>query len=96
MKKYAMMIMGNYEPETDTLEIVRGGMLTRFVTVRSMEEAVTTARKLHEEGFGCLELCGAFGEEGARRLIRETGGEMAVGYCVSAPDMDQKIQEFFS
>ena len=96
MKKYAMMIMGNYEPETDTLEITRGGMLTRYVTVRSMEEAVTTARKLCEEGFGCLELCGAFGKEGARRMIQETNGEMAVGYCVNDPDMDQKIQEFFS
>ena len=96
MKKYAMMIMGNYEPETDTLEITRGGMLTRFVTVWSMEEAVTTARKLHEEGFGCLELCGAFGKEGARRMIQETNGKMAVGYCVNDPDMDRKIQEFFS
>ena len=95
MKKYAMMVMGDYDTKKDTAEFVHGGMLTRFVTVRDMEEARQKARELLKEGFGFLELCGAFGRENARLLIRETGGRMGVGYCVNDPDMDGKIAEFF-
>lgn len=96
MKKYAMMIMGNYEPETDTMEIVRGGMLTRFVTVRSMEEAVTTAR---EPPRGGLRLPGTVRRLlGGRRTPPDPGNRRGDGRRLlrERPDMDQKIQEFFS
>ena len=95
MKKYAMMVMGNYDTAKDTAEFIHGDMLTRFVTVRDMEEAKETAKRLLDEGFGFLELCGAFGKENARMLAEETGGRMAIGYCVNDPDMDQTIAEFF-
>lgn len=95
MKKYAMMVLGDYDTEHDTAEFVHGGMLTRFVTVRDIDEAKETAKKLLVEGFGCLEMCGAFGKENARMLAAETGGRMAIGYCVSDPDMEEKLTEFF-
>ena len=82
MKKYAMMVLGDYDTKHDTAEFVHGEMLTRFVTVRDFEEARETAKKLLAEGFGCLEMCGAF-------------GRMAIGYCVSDPDMEEKLAEFF-
>ena len=54
MKKYAMMVLGDYDTERDTAEFVHGGMLTRFVTVRDIDEAKETAKKLLAVGFGCL------------------------------------------
>ena len=39
MKKYAMMVLGDYDTKHDTAEFVHGEMLTRFVTVRDFEEA---------------------------------------------------------
>ena len=95
MKKYAMMVLGDYETKHDTAEFVHGEMLTRFVTVRDFEEARETAKKLLAEGFGCLEMCGAFGKENARMLAEETGGRIAIGYCVSDPDMEEKLAECF-
>lgn len=95
MKKYAMMLMGNYDTATDTAEFIRGNTLTRLVTVLNMDEAKDVACRLQAEGFGCIELCGAFGKENARLLIQETEGKMAIGYCVNDPDMDEKFQEFF-
>ena len=72
MKKYAMMVLGDYDTKHDTAEFVHGEMLTRFVTVRDFEEARETAKKLLAEG-----------------------GRMAIGYCVSDPDMEEKLAEFF-
>lgn len=46
MKKYAMMVLGDYDTKHDTAEFVHGEMLTRFVTVRDFEEARETAKKL--------------------------------------------------
>lgn len=95
MKKYAMMLMGNYDTKTDALEIQHGSLLTRFVTVRTLAEAKALASALLQEGFGCIELCGAFGQDGARAIAEATEHKLAVGYCVHDPDMDQAFNAFF-
>ena len=43
----------------------------------------------------CIELCGAFGEEGARRVIDATGGTLAVGYVVHFPEQDGLFKAVF-
>ena len=40
-----------------------GGVDSYIITVRSPEEAVKKARELADEGFGALEVCGAFLEK---------------------------------
>ena len=88
-----MMVLGDYDTKHDTAEFVHGEMLTRFVTVRDFEGGQRDGQKLLAEGFGCLEMWG-LRQKNARMLAEETGGRMAIGYCVSDPDMEEKLAEF--
>ena len=47
------------------------------------------------EGVDCIELCGAFEEEGARRVIEATGNKVPVGYVVHLPSQDPLFQALF-
>lgn len=91
--KYAFLVMGHYDSRTDRAEIQNGA--TRIIGVRSVEEACEIARGLQTEGVACIELCGAFGEEGARRVIDATGGTLAVGYVVHFPEQDGLFRAVF-
>ena len=96
MKKFAFLLMGaHYDPTADraVFETARG--LTAIRTVRSLDEAAALAVSLADEGYGAIELCGAFGEAGARRLIEATGGRVAVGYVVHLPEQDALFDAFF-
>ena len=62
-KKYAFLLMGkDFNPQRDHACFSAGGVDSYIITVRSPEEAVKKARELADEGFGALEVCGAFGE----------------------------------
>ncbi|MEY8525238.1 DUF6506 family protein [Lachnospiraceae bacterium 38-10] len=45
-----------------------------------IEEACIIAKKWMEEGIDCMELCGAFGESGAKAIIKATGNTLPIGY----------------
>ena len=91
--KYAFLVMGSYDSTADRAEIQNGA--TRIIGVSSVEEACEIARTLQAEGVACIELCGAFGEEGARRVIDATGGTLAVGYVVHFPGQDGLFKAVF-
>lgn len=73
---------------------VRDGQ-SEFVGVRTLDEACEAARKLVDEGVGCVELCGAFGEEGARRVMEATGCRVPVGYIVQLPELKDVCDRAF-
>ena len=52
-------------------------------------------RALREEGFGAVELCGAFGPERARRLSEAVDHQLAIGYVVHDPALDERFDAFF-
>ena len=91
--KYAFLVMGDYDCRRDRAEIRNGS--TRIVGVSSVEEACETARALQAEGVACIELCGAFCETGARRVIDATGGTLPVGYVVHFPEQDGLFRAVF-
>lgn len=95
MKKYAFVLMGNYDPARHTAEFASENSLTRICTVRRPEEAERTVLALQAEGFGAVELCGAFGPGRAERLIQLTGGTMAIGYVTHDPAQDHLFRAFF-
>ena len=66
-----------------------------FIGVRDVDEACSEAVRLESEGVGCIELCGAFGEDGARRVMDAVGMRIPVGYIVHLPEMDEAYARAF-
>lgn len=91
--KFAFIIMGPYRMEQDHVSM-HGGM-AEMVGVSSVEEACAAAKALQEKGIDCIELCGAFGEEGAKAVIHATGNQLPVGYVTHLPEQDAIFEETF-
>ena len=53
-----------------------------LVGVNSIEEGAKIAKKFVEEGVVLIELCGAFGYEGAKKVHDQVGKEVPVGMMV--------------
>lgn len=92
--KFAFIIMGHFELKTD--HAIIGGGNAQIIGVSNVEEACAVARKLREDGVDCIELCGAFGEAGAKKVIDATEGKLAVGYVVHLPQQDSLYNQLFS
>lgn len=96
-KKYAFILLGkHYNPEKDKAKFETDGQITYIVTVRNMEEAFRKISSLVDLGVGAIELCGAFGEENAKKIIDETNNKIAIGYVVNRPEQDDLFASFFS
>lgn len=96
-KKWAMVIMNQgYDPDKDSARLDLEQVDTYILTVRNPEEAVELAKRLGEEGFGTIEVCGAFGEDLARRMYEATGCRVPVGYVTTPPDQFEKALAFWS
>jgi hypothetical protein len=97
MKKYAFLLMGaRFKPWIHRAEFEVGKDSVSYVfTVCSQEEAIKKVVELKNEGFGAVELCGAFGRELAEEMIAITDGEMAIGYVVHNPEQDALFEAFF-
>ena len=90
--KFAYMIMGpDFKPERDRAEIPE----VRIIGVSSLEEACAEAVSLTEAGIDCIELCGAFGPEGAMRIIDAVENRVPVGYAVHLPMQDDLFRKTF-
>ena len=92
--KFAFLIMGDFDPETDRAVIHGGG--AQIIGVASIEEARAVAENLYEDGVDCIELCGAFGEDGARQIIQATKNTIPVGYVTHLPEQEEVHRAAFS
>lgn len=96
-KKWAMVIMNeSYDPKRDSARLDTEKAETHILTVRNPKEAVDLAKKLYEEGFGAIEVCGAFGEALAREMYEATGCNVPVGYVTTPEDQFEKALAFWS
>ena len=91
--KFAFIILGDFDAVRDRAEI-RGGR-ARIWGVSSLAEACAAAKALEREGVGCIELCGAFGEEGARAVIEATKKRIPIGYVTHLPEQDNVYEAVF-
>ena len=89
--QFVFLIMGDYAPQRDHVAFHQAQM----TGVSSVEEACRTARRLQEQGVDCIELCGAFGPEGAQAVIDATENRLPVGYVVHLPQQDPLFRALF-
>ena len=92
--KFAFLIMGEeFNHETDRACIHKG--TAQIIGVSSIDEACSEAEKLMNEGISCIELCGAFGPEGTKSVIKATDNRLPVGYITHLPEQDGIYEEVF-
>ncbi|MEL7622676.1 MAG: DUF6506 family protein [Clostridiales bacterium] len=96
-KKFAFLLMGShYDPQVHQAYFETEKQISYIFTVRSFHEACDKLVFLVKEGVGAVELCGAFGEEGAQKMIELTEGRIAIGYVTHKPEQDNLFSQFFS
>lgn len=94
--KFASIVMGaGYEPGTHQVHFSNEWNDTHFYGVSDLTSACTLAEKLKEEGFQCIELCGAFGKEGAEKIINATENQVAIGYSIHLQSQDALFDSIF-
>ena len=95
-KKFAFLLMGaHYETEKHQACFETENQFTYVYTVRDFDAAREKVKTLAEEGFGAIELCGAFGKEKTEELIQLTDNKVAIGYVVHLPEQDTLFTDFF-
>lgn len=92
--KFAFIIMGHFNPQKDRAAIHNGA--AQIIGVSNLDEARIAAKELYEKGVDCIELCGAFGEDGAKEIIDATGNKVPVGYVTHLPEQDNLFDAAFS
>lgn len=94
MTRCAFLIMHpDFSSRIDRASIHSGD--ATIIGVSSIDDACCVAVELKEEGIGCIELCGAFTEEGARKVIEATGGMVPVGFVTHLPAQDALFSKAF-
>ena len=92
--KFAYLIMGaEFCPRHDSAAIHGGD--AQIIGVASVDEACEEAVRLKQEGIDCIELCGAFGPEGAMRVVEAVQNSVPVGYAVHLPIQDELFGQVF-
>lgn len=92
--KFAFIIMGEFEMQRDKAIIHHG--TAQIVGVSNIAEACITAKELYAKGVDCIELCGAFGDEGAKKIIEATQNKIPIGYVIHLPEQDEVYRLAFS
>lgn len=92
--KFAFLILGNFNCKKDYAEI--SGGTAKIIGVASVEEAAEVAEALYKDGTGCIELCGAFGADGAKAIIKATENKIPVGFVTHLPEQDEVYAAAFS
>lgn len=91
--RFAFIIMGDFDSKKDFSSIHNS--MAQIIGVKNLDEAVEVAVKLQKDGVDCIELCGAFGETGAKRIIDVTNNTIPIGYVTHLPIQDDVYQKAF-
>lgn len=93
--KFAFLIMSSHEIDSrEERAAICDGEFS-IISVNDIEDAKRTASELERKGIGCIELCGAFNEEGCRAVIEATGGRIPIGYVTHLAEQDGVFKKTF-
>lgn len=92
--RFAFIIMGNFDVKTDQASIHQNR--AQIIGVKNIEEACTVAKELYADGVDCIELCGAFGEEGTKKVIEATKNKVPIGYVVHLDQQNDLFAKLFA
>lgn len=96
MKKYAMLLMNPaFDTEKGHACFGVDGIEHHILTIRCEQDAVKKASELADAGFGAIEVCGAFGEELARKMYDAAGHRLTVGYVTYPRDQEEANARFW-
>ena len=77
----SLILSQDYTPQANQARFESPLCLSQIYGVGSLEEACRLAREIADEGqIHRVELCGAFGPEGAKAVAEAAGGRLSVGY----------------
>ncbi|MDU7163150.1 MAG: DUF6506 family protein [Anaerococcus vaginalis] len=91
--KFVYIIMGPFDSKTDWKAIGKNKN-AEIIGVRNLEQAKEVAKSLIGI-VDVIELCGAFGKEGAREIIDATNGKIPVGFVTHLDCQDDLFDELF-
>lgn len=92
--KFAFILMGDeFDAEKDRAA-VHGGEI-QVAAVPNLAEGCRVAKELCDSGVNCIELCGAFGPDGAKAVIQATDGKIPVGYVTHLPEQNALYAKVF-
>lgn len=91
--KFAFLIQGEFDYPADRCSIHQG--TAQIIGVADLSQACQAAEQLCREGVDCIELCGAFGPQGAEAVIQATQGRVPVGYVTHLPQQDALYRRVF-
>ncbi len=95
-KMMFIVMSGQADYLKDYSEIIsKGGNITKTVAAASVEDACEAAKQALREEYNLIELCGAFGPSGARRVIEATDNKIAVGYVTHLPEQEAIYTKLF-
>ena len=93
--KFAYFILGSsYDPARDRASIADGK--ATIVGVPSIDAACEVARELANEGIAAIDVCGGFGEAGARKIIEATAGRVCVCPAHYLPEQEELNRSLFA
>jgi hypothetical protein len=96
MKKFAMMLLNPlFEPEEHMALFLTGNIENYIFTVRNEKEALDKTKDLVKQGFGVLELCGAFDEKLVQEIYAASEGKLCIGHVVYPPEQEEALQEYW-
>lgn len=97
MRKLAVILMTeSYNPDEDFALFRSSKLITSVITVRTMDEALEVAKDVTAQGADAIELCGAFGSDGAEQIIKATSGRVPVGHVVYNENQSDLVRVFLA
>lgn len=96
MKKYAFILMGNYNTDKDKVKFGSKDMITYIYTVKNFEQAKELVKTLKNEKIGAVETCGAFSKENIEQLSEILGEQAGIARVIATPEERELLSNFFN